>query len=96
MVIGVLTVELDIGGAHSLKEKRTVLNRVKDRVRQKFNVSIAEIEAHDVWNLAHLGVAVVSNEQRFANQVLSKVIDHIDTIRDCSLADYSIEFIHAS
>ncbi|HCN07602.1 MAG TPA: DUF503 domain-containing protein, partial [Lentisphaeria bacterium] len=52
MVLGILTVELDIEHAMSLKDKRAVLNSVRDRVRKKFNVSIAEIEGHDVWNYA--------------------------------------------
>jgi uncharacterized protein YlxP (DUF503 family) len=95
MILGILTVDLDIDHARSLKDKRAVLNRVKDRVRNKFNVSIAEIEGNEVWNYACLGVVVVSNEQRFANQVLSKVVDLIDEIRDCELGEHSMEFIHA-
>ncbi|HAR64610.1 MAG TPA: DUF503 domain-containing protein [Lentisphaeria bacterium] len=94
MIIGLLTLELDIEHAQSLKDKRAVLNRVKERVRSRFNVSISEIEAHDVWNYACLGVAVVSNEQRFANQVLSKVIEHVEAVRDCELGEVSTEYIH--
>jgi uncharacterized protein len=93
MVLGILTLELDIAHAQSLKDKRAVLNKVKDRVRNSFNVSIAEIEANEVWNLAILGVAVVSNEQKHANQVLSQVVNLVETIHDCSLADYSTEFL---
>lgn len=95
MILGILTIDLDIDHAQSLKDKRAVLNRVKDRVRNKFNVSIAEIEGNEVWNYACLGVVVVSNEQKFANQVLSKVVDLVDEIRDCELGDYGMEFIHA-
>lgn len=94
MILGILTVELDIDHAQSLKDKRAVLNRVKDRVRNKFNVSIAEIEGNEVWNYACLGVAIVSNEQRFANQVLSKVVELIEEIRDCELGEVGMEFIH--
>lgn len=96
MVIGILTLELDIEHAQSLKDKRAVLNRIKDRVRAKFNVSIAEVEAHDVWNYACLGVAVVSNDQKFCNQVLSKVINHVEEIRDCEIGDVATEFIYSA
>ena len=93
MVIGVLTLELEIPGAFSLKEKRMVLNRVRDRVRQKFNVAVAEVGDNDVWNHACVGVVTVSNEQRFANQVLSKVAELVATIHDCVVEDVSIAFI---
>jgi hypothetical protein len=95
MILGILTVDLEIDHAKSLKDKRAVLNRVKDRVRKKFNVSIAEIEGNEVWNYACLGVVIVSNEQRFCNQVLSKVVELMDEIRDCELGEFCMEFIHA-
>jgi len=93
MIIGVLTLDLDIPAANSLKEKRMVVNRVRDRVRAKFNVAIAEVEENDVWNRAVLGVVTVSNEKVFCNQVLDKVVDEVETIRDCNLEDYSMEFL---
>ncbi len=93
MVIGVLTLELDLAQARSLKDKRAVLNRVKQRVQNKFNVSIAEIDGHELWNYACLGVAAVSNDQRHCNRVLSKIVDHVEQIRDCEIADYATEFL---
>ena len=94
MVVGILSLELSIPMANSLKDKRMVLNRIKDRVRQKFNVSIAETEANDVWNFSGLGVAIVSNDQKFANQVLSQVVNLVETVHDCSLDDMRMEFLH--
>jgi len=93
MVVGLLTLELAIDHAQSLKDKRAVLNRLKDRVRRDFNVSIAEVEANEVWNYAELAVVIVSNEQRFANQVLSQVVNLVETMHDCNLDDYSTEFL---
>lgn len=93
MVIGVLTLELSIDGAFSLKEKRMVLNRVRDRLRRRFNVSIAEVADNDVWNHACLGVVAVSNSQPYVNGMLSKVVELVRTIRDCELEDYSLEFV---
>jgi len=95
MVVGILTVELSIPGADNLKAKRAVLNKIKDRAHHRFNVSIAEVEANDVWNFAVLGCAVVSNDQRHANQVLSKVEDFIESIHDCIVDDVTLEFVQA-
>ena len=93
MVIGILTLEIDIDGAYSLKEKRMVVNRIRDRVRQRFNVSIAEVDDNEVWNHACMGVSAVSNDQSHANAMLSKVVGFVETIRDCELEDWSMEFI---
>ncbi len=93
MIIGVLTLELEIPWAHSLKEKRMVVNRVRDTVRAKFNVAVAEVDANDVWNRAVIAVVTVANEQVHCNQVLDKVVDLVETVRDCNLADYSLEFL---
>ncbi len=93
MRIGVLQVELAIDQAYSLKEKRVVLNRLRDFIRRNFNVSFAEVGDNEVWNRACLAIVIVANEQRFANQVLSKVVDALEDSRDCVLEDYSLEFL---
>ena len=93
MTIGILTIELDIPWAQSLKDKRMVVNRVRDTVRQKFNVAVAEVDENEVWNRAVIAVVTVSNEQVHCNRVLDKVVDHIEAIRDCNLEDYSMEFL---
>lgn len=79
MVVGTCTISLHIPESGSLKSKRWVLRRIKDRVRNKFNVSIAEIDDFDLWQRATLGVAVVSKDGRFATQVISKVIDLVES-----------------
>lgn len=93
MVVGILEVELTIPSADSLKAKRMVIKSLKDRVRQHFNVSIAEVEDNDQWQSAVLAVALVSNDKRFANQVLSKVVDFIEGSRDLVLDDYRLGFL---
>ena len=93
MTVGVLTLEISIDGAFSLKDKRMVVNRIRDRVRSKFNVAVAELEANDVWNYACIGVATLSNEQVQANKVLSAVVELVRRIRDCELEDFSMEFL---
>lgn len=74
MTVGIARVTLFIGGSHSLKEKRMVLRRVKDLVRDKFNAAIAEVGAHDVWQRAVLGITVVGGERRFVEEALDEVL----------------------
>jgi len=91
MHIGVCTLHLRLAGCHSLKEKRRIIKSIKDRIKNKFNVSIAEIEALDSWQLAIIGVACISNDAGFTNGVLSSVVDFIEDMRLAELLDYEIE-----
>ena len=72
-VVGVLTMELRIEHAHSLKEKRHVVKSLKDRLRNKFNVSVAEIDDMDLHNSAVIAVAALSARKDFATTVLQAV-----------------------
>ena len=74
-VVGVLTMELRIEHAHSLKEKRHVVKSLKDRLRHKFNVSVAEIDGQDLHNSAVLAAVTVSSSRDFAAKVLRSVED---------------------
>jgi uncharacterized protein YlxP (DUF503 family) len=73
--VGVLTLELLIDHAHSLKDKRHVVKSLKDRLRNKFNVSVAEIADQDLHNSAVIAVATVSSSRPFAEKVLQAVED---------------------
>ena len=88
MTVGVLRIELAIGQAHSLKEKRRVIKSIKDRMSSKFNVSVAEVEAQDAWQRAVLAVALVANDARFVHQSLDRIVEWIRRQRDASLIDY--------
>ena len=92
MVIGTLVIRLVIREAHSLKQKRSVLKRVKDRLRNRFNISVSEVAAQDVWQSATLGVAMVGSDKKYVNAVLSKVIDHIRGYPQVQIVDYELEF----
>jgi len=91
MHVGICTLHLRLADSHSLKEKRRVVKSIKDRVRNKFNVSIAEVEALDNWQWAVIGVACVSNDSGFANGVLSNVVSFIDDMRLVEIVNYEIE-----
>jgi uncharacterized protein len=79
MTLAIARVTLFIGGSHSLKEKRMVIRRIKDLVRAKFNVSIAEVAEHDVWQRAVLGIALVGNEPKFSDSALDEVLKFVRT-----------------
>ena len=91
MHIGICTLHLRLLEGRSLKEKRRVIKSIKDRIRGKFNVSIAEIDKLDKWQSATLGVACVSNDARFTNSMLSNVVDFVNGIHTVELSDYEIE-----
>ena len=77
MTVGIARVTLFVAGSHSLKEKRSVIRRVKDLVQQKFNASIAEVGDNDVWQRAVLGLALVGNDRRFVESQLDEVLSFI-------------------
>lgn len=77
MVVGICTVELLIPESQSLKDKRQVLHSVKDRLRGKFNLSIAEVDGQDLWQKAVLGMACVANDGSHVEQVLEQALNVI-------------------
>lgn len=80
----------------SLKGKRKSVKSICGRVESKFSVSIAEIDNLDQWQTATLGVVCVSNDGRHTNEILSKVVNFIETARgDAELLDYEIEIFNA-
>jgi len=93
MNVGILQVALLVRSAHSLKEKRRVVKSLKERLRQAFNVSIAEVGSQDVWQSADLGVAAVGTDVKFVNQVLSQVMNHIEAERDVEVVDSQMEIL---
>jgi uncharacterized protein YlxP (DUF503 family) len=74
MTVGIARLTLFLPEVHSLKEKRMVLRRVKDRARQKFNLAIAEVGENDLWQRALLGVALVGSGRRFVESALDEVV----------------------
>ena len=92
MVIGVCTILLTIPASHSLKGKRQVLRSLIARVRNDFNVSIAEVDQQDAWQSATLAVTCVSSDRDYAHGLLTKVIEAISSYRlDSQVYDYQIE-----
>ncbi len=94
MVIGTCTITLYVPTAHSLKDKRRVIKSLIARVRNEFNVSIAEVDAQDVWQQGVLAVACVSTSQKYAHGQLEAVVRFIEAQRpDIPLVSYEIEML---
>jgi len=94
MNVGVCRINLRLPENLSLKGKRQVVKSIVARVRNKFNVSIAEVDDHDLWQLATLGVCCVSNNKRYTNEVLSKVVDFVANSRfEIEILNYEIEIL---
>ncbi len=93
MTIGVLQLEIGIGDAMSLKDKRRVVKSLKDRIAHGHNVSIAEVGALDEHRRAIIGIAMVANESRYVEGALSKIVDFVRGIPAVDLMDYQIELI---
>jgi uncharacterized protein YlxP (DUF503 family) len=80
MIVGLCTVELFIADSQSLKDKRQVLHSLKDRLRGKFNLSVAEVDGQDLWQKAVLGMACVANDGGHVNQVLEQALHLIRSL----------------
>jgi len=92
MNLGVCRLKLRFPENQSLKDKRRVLKSIVTRVRNKYNVSIAEVDDQELWQLATLGIACVSNSTPQVNSILSKVVDFISHSKfDIEILDYEIE-----
>jgi hypothetical protein len=93
MHVGVLRISLHIPHAHSLKEKRSVVRRFRDRIRARFEVSIAEVGAQDLLQRAVFGVCIVSADAKICDSVLAQVARAAEVQEDAILTDYSTEVI---
>jgi uncharacterized protein YlxP (DUF503 family) len=91
--IGVLTLELRIEEAHSLKEKRHVVQSLKDRLRRKFNVAVSEIANQESWQRATVAAVTVSGDRIFAEKVLQKVEEEAATLLGGTLVESGVEWM---
>jgi uncharacterized protein YlxP (DUF503 family) len=93
MPVGVLILEIQLPYSHSLKDKRAVLLKMRDRIRSRFNVAVAELDHQDVWQHATLGVVSISNSQKLLESVLQQVLRESERILGHDVADYSLDFL---
>ena len=93
MVIGVCQLDLRIPENRSLKGKRHVLQKMIERVKQRFNVSISEVGDNDLWQRAQIGICTVSNDRRHINSSLDKVIDFIEKMNLVEVVSSEMEIL---
>jgi uncharacterized protein YlxP (DUF503 family) len=93
MVIGLLTLELHFPGARSLKDKRQALRSLETRIRNRHNVSLAEVEYQDLWQRSRLAVVGVNTDHAHLEAALGAVAGEAATARDILLVDQQTEFL---
>ena len=74
-----------------MKTKRKAIKSLKDRLRNKFNVSVSEVDNHDKWQIADIAVANVTTDKAHANSILSKILNFIDDFNDVDIIDHQVE-----
>jgi hypothetical protein len=93
MVVGVGLLRIMIHQSSSLKAKRQVVKSILGKVRSKFDVSIAEVDDQDKWQVCSMGVAVVSNDSGHAHKMLETISGYIENLHLAEVTDFSIEII---
>ena len=93
MIIAILKVDLYIHGASSLKDKRTVIRGIKDRIGDKFNVSIAELDFQDKWQRAQLGIAQVGSDFKYVEKNMNTIFKILDSNDFAEVIEHSLEFL---
>jgi len=95
MIVGVSQITLHLPGCHSLKDKRQIIKSVMARVRQQFEVAIAEVDEQDRWQIAKLGVSCVGNSSQHIDEILGRVRRYIEETRpDIIVTGAEVEIIN--
>ena len=93
MSVGLLTLELHLAEAQSLKDKRQVLRSLKDRLRAHFNVAVAELDFEDTWQRSVIGVVTLANEDRHVEETLQRVLAEADNLLGPLVVSHSVELL---
>jgi uncharacterized protein YlxP (DUF503 family) len=93
MPVGLLTLELHLPDARSLKDKRQVLRSLKDKLRAGFNVAVAELDYQDTWQRSVVGVVTLANEEQHVREALQKVLAEADNILGPLIVSQAIDLL---
>jgi uncharacterized protein YlxP (DUF503 family) len=93
MIIGILEFEILIYSSNSLKEKRLVLKSLKDRLKNKFNISVAELDFQEKWQRSKIGIAVIGNKQSFVENSLQQIFQFIDNTDSFEVTTYHFDYL---
>lgn len=94
MIVAIARITLHIPENHSLKGKRKVIRSLVDRVRHRFHAAIAEVDDHDLWQQAQLGLALVSNDAKLLEGSLTKIMQFMEDQHTAQIIDSQVEFWH--
>ncbi len=94
MVVGICRLGLRLPENGSLKGKRKIIKSIIDRVRDKFNISISEVDDHDLWQSAQLGIATVGNNRSVVNSALDKIASFVESMGSAEVLEVKIEIIN--
>ena len=93
MFVGVLKLSLHIPKSNSLKHKRMILNSLKGKLRNNFNISVAEVDEHDLWQKSVIAVSFVSLEKKQIHQITDKVMDFVERFNGADLIEQEMEIL---
>ncbi len=93
MFVGTVVIDLNLPGVSSLKEKRRRLKPLLARLQSRFNVSVAEVDYNDNLRMAQIGAAVVSNDKRFADQMIAHIVEAVKNEQEIYMTDYRVEIL---
>lgn len=93
MKVGCCSIRFFLHGNQSLKEKRRIVNSIRDRLKNKFNVSIAEIGDQDVWQSLHLGIVAVSSDRQYLEGLMSHLVDFIENMHLAEITDTQVKIV---
>ena len=96
MVIGCCSIRFYLHGNNSLKGKRRVVRAIKDRLKNDFNVSIAEVGSQDVLQSLHIGISAVSSDKPYMDGLMTKVVNAIDRMNLADIVDYKTKILSIS
>ena len=94
MIVGICHLDVIIPENHSLKGKRQVIKKIIDRVRNRFNISIAEVGDNELWQRSQLGISLVGNDRRIVNSYLDKVVNFIEAMNIVDIAHSELEILN--
>jgi uncharacterized protein YlxP (DUF503 family) len=92
MIVGLCRIDLFLPESRSLKAKRQVIKGLKDRIRNRFNVSVAEVEHQSLWQRATLGLAMVSEEKGYVDRTLRQVLNLVQAEPRLLVLDHAVEW----
>jgi len=94
MVIGVAKLSLRLQDNQSLKGKRKVMKRICQRLRQRFNLAVAEVASQDLWQACEVGIVMVGNQGSYINSKLDKAVNFVEDMQLAEIVDVQMELLH--